>query len=265
MTLPDGRAAARWTIGSEIGVSNTAMASRPDGSLPVSFATISTRPVASVRFSDHVIVVDSGSSVTPAVTLLDLSGDPVPDAAATMSVRNIAIASAGASITGLRSGQTFAVATSLDNAAARDSAVLVVAGAGKPAVILSMPRFDLKADTVFTVSLIVDSRSASTPVGSATLQVVWNTSVLTFVSEQSVASNALVDVNTSATASGVLAVAMASSAGVTGAVELRRITFKASSTANRTGTISVDIADLSAAVTASRSEEHTSELQSRMH
>jgi hypothetical protein len=79
--------------------------------------------------------------------------------------------------------------------------------------------------------------------------VVWNTSVLTFVSEQAVASNALVDVNTSATVNGVLTVGMASSAGVTGAVELRRITFKASSTANRTGTLTVDVADLAAAGT----------------
>jgi hypothetical protein len=248
-TLPDGRAAARWTMGSEIGVSNTATASRPDGSLSVNFATMSTRPIASVRFGEHVIVVDSGSSVTPVVSLFDASGDAVPEATASMTVRNLAIASAGASITGLRSGQTFAVATSLDNSAARDSAVLVVSGAGKPAVILNVPRFDLKTDTVFTVSLIVDSRSITTAVGSATLQVVWNTSVLTFVSQQSVASNALVDVNTSATANGVLTVGMASSAGVTGAVELRRITFKASSTANRTGTLTVDVADVAAAGT----------------
>ena len=248
-TLPDGRAAARWTLGAEIGVSNTATASRPDGSLPVNFATISTRPIASVRFTEHVIVVDSGSSVTPVVGLFDLSGDPVPDATALMTVRNLSIASAGASISGLRSGQTFAVATSLDNSAARDSAMVVVSGAGKPAVILSVPSFDLKTDTVFTVSLIVDSRSLTAPVGSATLQVVWNTSVLTFVSQEAVASNALVDVNSSATANGVLTVGMASSAGVTGAVELRRITFKASSIAGRTGTLTVDVADLAVAGT----------------
>jgi hypothetical protein len=127
--------------------------------------------------------------------------------------------------------------------------MVVVSGAGKPAVILTVPRFDLKTDTVFTVSLIVDSRSLTAPVGSATLQVVWNTSVLTFVSQEAVASNALVDVNSSATANGVLTVGMASSAGVTGAVELRRITFKASSIAGRTGTLTVDVADLAAAGT----------------
>ena len=42
---------------------------------------------------------------------------------------------------------------------------------------------------------------------------------------------------------------MASSAGVVGAVELRKITFKASATANRAGILSVDVADISAAGT----------------
>lgn len=248
-TLPDGRAAARWTIGSDVGVVNTATASRSDGSLVVTFTTTATRPVAIVRFAEHVIVVDSGSSIAPTVSLLDASGDPVPGAVATMAVRNTGVASAGSSITGTRSGQTFAVATSLDNSGARDSAMLIVTGAGKPAVFLSVPRFDLKADTTFTVSLLVDSRSASVPVGSATLQVVWNPSVLTFVSEQSVASSALVDVNSSATANGVLTVGVASSAGLTGATELRRITFKASSTTNRSGILSVEVADIAAAGT----------------
>jgi hypothetical protein len=249
-TLADGRAAARWTLGSEIGITNGATASRPDGSMPVTFSTLSTRPVATVRFAEHVLVVDSGSSITPVVGLLDASGADVPGATATMAVRSVTVASAGASITGLRSGQTFAVATSLDNSLAQDSAVLIVAGAGKPAVILNVPRFDLKTDTTFTVSLIIDSRSASTPVGSATLQVAWSPSMLTFVSEQAGGiGNALVDVNTSATSSGVLTVAMASNSGITGPVELRKITFKASSTANRTGTLSVDVADIAAAVT----------------
>jgi hypothetical protein len=250
VTLPDGRAAARWTIGSEVGVSNTAVAARPDGSLSVSFATTSTRPVATVRFVEHVIVVDSGSSVTPAVSLLDASGNPVPGATATMAVRNFTIASAGVSFTGLRSGQTFALATSLDNASARDSAVLLVTGAGKPAVLLSVPRFDLKTDTTFTVSLIVDSRSISTPVGSATLQVVWNPSLLTFVGEQAVTlGSTLVEVNASAAGSGVLTVGMASTSGLTGPVELRRITFRASAVAGRTGLLTVDVADISAAGT----------------
>jgi hypothetical protein len=249
LTLNDGRAAARWTIGPEIGVSNTATASRPDGSLTVSFATTSTHPVTTVRFADHVMVVDSGSSLTPAIDFLDPSGNPVPGATAAMSVRNASIASAGSSLTGLRSGQTFVLAGSLDNSSARDSAVLLVTGAGKPAVFIDVPRFDLKADTTFTVSLFIDSRSA-TAVGSATLQVVWNTSLLTFINEEAVTlTNTLVDVNTSAAASGVLTVGVASTSGLTGAVALRRITFRASSVAGRSGALRVDVADLSAAGT----------------
>ena len=249
-TQADGRAAARWTLGSEIGVTNTALASRPDGSLAVSFATLSTRPVANVRFIDRVLIVDSASSITPSISLVDASGDEVPGAVAAMTVRNVSVASGGSSLTGLRSGQTFVVATSLDNNAARDSALLVIAGAGKPAVTINVPRFDLKADTTFTISIVLDSRSASTPVGSATLQVVWNTSVLSFVSETAGAvGNAVIAVNSAAAASGSLTIGMASVAGITGAGELRRITFKASATAGRAGTLAVNVADVAAAGT----------------
>jgi hypothetical protein len=42
---------------------------------------------------------------------------------------------------------------------------------------------------------------------------------------------------------------MASTSGLTGPVELRRITFRASAVAGRTGLLTVDVADISAAGT----------------
>ena len=248
VTLSDGRAVSRWTLGPDVGATNTATASRPDGSLAVTFSTTATKAVAAVRFAQHVFLVDSGSNMTPAVTAFDASGTAMPGAGVTLTARNTTVASAGASLTGLKSGQTFVVASSVDNASAVDSAILIVSGVGKPAVSLNVPRFDLKTDTTFTVSLVLDSRSTSTAVGSATLQVVWNTSVLSFVSEQSVTvPNALIDVNTSSTSAGMMTIGLASSAGIAGAVELRRITFKASSSVGRSGTLSVDVVDISAA------------------
>ena len=249
ITLADGRAATRWTLGPDVGAGNTATASRPDGSLQVIFSTLTTNPVAAVRFAEHVIVVDSGSSVSPVIRVLDFGGGNIAGAGVSLASRNLVIATAASSFTGARPGQTFVVATALDNPEARDSAMLVVASAGKPTVTLTVPRFDIKTDTTFTVSLILDSRSTTTPVGSATLQVVWNPAVLTFVSDQpTMLSNVVVDASVNASL-GVATMAMASSAGITGAVELRRITFKASSAANRTGILSVDVADIAAAGT----------------
>jgi hypothetical protein len=249
-TLADGRAAARWTLGGEVDVENRVIASRPDGSLAVAFSSLSTRPISALRFAEHVLVVDSAQTLTPSITLLDASGVPVPGASASFNTRNVAIATAGSgTVTGSKSGQTFVIATSSDNPNASDSAIVLVAGAGKPAVILSMPRFDLRADTTFTVSLIVDSRSSSVGVGAATLQVVWNPSVLTLLSDETGSANALVDVNKSAAATGVATIAMASSSGLTGPAEIRRLTFRASVFSGRTGSVSVDVIDMAAATT----------------
>jgi hypothetical protein len=248
-TLADGRAAAQWTLGNLLDVQNLASAALPDGSLPVAFSTLSTRPVAAVRFVEHVLVVDSAQTIMPAIALLDVAGNNVPGATVSLATRNVNVATAGSgTATGSKSGQTFLVATSTDNSVLRDSAVLIVASAGKPAVFLTMPRFDLKGDTTFTVSVMVDSRSPTVAIGAATLQVVWNPSVVSFVSQQAGSSTAFVDINTNA-AAGVAAIAMVSSAGITGTAEIRRLTFKASTVVGRAGSLSVDVIDMAAATT----------------
>jgi hypothetical protein len=248
-TLADGRAAARWTVGPDVEVQNTATAALSNGSLSVPFSLLSTRPIAAVRFAEHVLVVDSGQTINPAISLMDSTGSGVAGATAAFTTRDLGVATAGSgSVTGSKSGQTFLVATSVDNQNARDSAVVLVGGGGKPVVFLTMPRFDLKTDSTFTVSLVVDSRSP-TAIGAATLQVVWDPAVVTLLNEQAGSTTALVAVNTTAAVSGSATIAMISSAGVTGPVEVRRLTFKASSVAGRTGSISVHVADMAAATT----------------
>ena len=249
-TLADGRAATRWTLGPDADIDHRASASRPDGSLPIFFTSFATKAVSGVRFADYVLVVDSAQSLMPPLVAFDASGATLPCASLLVATRNLNVATASATaLVGIRSGQTFVVGSSADNPGVRDSAILVVAAAGKPAVTLTMPRFDLKADTTFTVSLIVDSRSASVAVGAATLQVVWNPAVVGLVGEQAGSANAFVDVNTSAAASGVATIAMASSNGLTGPTEIRRLTFKASAVAGRAGSISVNVIDMASAAT----------------
>jgi hypothetical protein len=248
-TLADGRAAARWTVGPDVEVQNTATAALSNGSLAVQFSLLSTRPIAAVRFTEHVLVVDSGQTINPAISLVDSTGGSVSGASAALTTRDVLVATAGSgSVTGSKSGQTFLIATSVDNQNARDSAVVLVGGGGKPVVFLTMPRFDLKADTTFTVSLFVDSRSP-TAIGAATLQVVWDPAVVALLSDQPGSTTALVAVNATGAASGGATIAMISSGGVTGAIEVRRLTFKASGVAGRTGSISVHVADMAAATT----------------
>lgn len=248
-TLADGRAATRWTLGPTAGVQNGATAARANGSLPVTFSSLTAQAVASLRFSEAVLVVDSAESTTPSLTARDASGAPVCASNATLTSRNFTVASAaGTTVTGARSGQTFIVVTSAENNAIRDSALLVVAQAGKPAVTVSMPRFDLKSDTTFTVSLYVDSRSTSTGVGAGTLQITWSPDVLTYVGNQAGGASALVDVNTSATASGLLTIGMAAANGLIGSSEIRQLTFTAAA-AGKSGHLSVTVVEMSAAVT----------------
>lgn len=250
LTLADGRAAARWTLGPAFDVANTATAATQDGSRSVTFSTVSTRAVTAVRIADKVIVVDSTGTTTPTIVVTDQTGATVPGAPISLATRNPAVASAGASsVTGSRTGQTFLVATSVDNQAARDSALVIVGNIGAPVVRMTIPRFDLKSDTTFTVSLIVDMRLGGAILGAATLHLGWDPTLLTFVSDEAGSTSALTAVNTTAAASGALSVAMASSDGVPGAVEVRKLTFKASATVGKTGSLAVNVIDLSAAGT----------------
>ncbi len=250
LTLADGRAAARWTLGPSFDVSNTATAATQEGSRSVTFSTVSTRAITAVRIAEHVIVVDSTGTTTPSIIATDPSGATVPGAAISLSTRNPVVASAGAnSVTGSRTGQTFLIATSVDNQAARDSALVIVGNIGAPVVRMNMPRFDLKSDTTFTVSLIVDMRSGGAILGAATLNLGWDPTLLSFVSDEVGSTSALTVVNTTSAATGALTVAMASSDGVSGAVEVRKLTFKASATVGKTGSLAVTVIDLSAAGT----------------
>ncbi|HET9425506.1 MAG TPA: cohesin domain-containing protein, partial [Gemmatimonadaceae bacterium] len=244
-TLADGRAAARWTLGSEVDAQNTVVASRPDGSLPVTFTTVGVRAVAGVRFSERIYVVDSLATLSTPVTAVDANGAPINGASVSLATRSTGIASAGtASVTGVAAGQTFLVGVSADNAAARDSALVIVANVGAPVVRMDVPRFDLKSDTTFTVSLVVDMRGSGA-LGATTLNLVWDPAVLSFVGEQPGAAAGAVEINTTAAPTGFISIGFASGSGVAGAAELRKLTFKASATAGRSGTLTANVVDLS--------------------
>ena len=135
----------------------------------------------------------------------------------------------------------------LDNPSAQDSALVIVANVNAPVVIAPVPRFDLKTDTTFTVSILVDMRNSGELLGSATLQVLWNPALLIYVADAEGAANANATVNRANTASGSLVMAMASSSGIAGSVELRKITFRAAPGAGVTGTLAVSVIDLTGA------------------
>jgi hypothetical protein len=248
ITAANGVAAARWTMGSAAQTLNTATATRAGLASPtVTFSTTTGTPVSAVRMSAKLFVIDSLATITPGVTAFDAQGVAIANAGITFAARAPTIVTiSGATITGARTGQTVLVATSTDNPNATDSALVVVANIGAPVVTAAVPRFDLKTDTIFTVSVVVDMRTGTEKLGAATLQVTWDPNVLTYVSDApgNIGTSLFLS-NTTSTSTGVFSMTFADNNGIAGAVEMRKLTFKAASVVGRTGALSVTVLDLS--------------------
>lgn len=250
-TGANGQAAARWTLGTSPNTPNVAIATRAGlASSTVTFSTTTaagtSSTVSAVRMSAKMFVVDSLATITPGVTAVDAQGNAVAGAAVTLVARSATtVTISGGTVTGAHAGQTFLVATSTDNPNAMDSALVVVANIGAPVVTAAVPRFDLKTDTVFTVSVIVDMRTGTEKLGAATLQVIWDPTVLIYQSDAQGSSNVTSTLNTTSTATGLYTMTMADVTGFSGAVELRKLTFKAASTVGKAGALSVTVIDLS--------------------
>jgi hypothetical protein len=246
-TGANGLAAARWTVGTAAFTPNSATATLTGLASPtVTFNTATGTAITAVKMSAKLFVVDSLASITPGVTVLDDQGNAVANAGVTLVARAASIVTiSGSTVTGAHAGQTFLVATSTDNPNAADSALVVVANIGAPVVTAAVPRYDLKTDTTFTVSLIVDMRTGTENLGATTLQVTWDPTVLIYQSDAAGSSNVSPTLNITGTATGVYVLTMASATGFAGAVEMRKLTFKAASTVGKTGALSVTVLDLS--------------------
>ena len=247
----NGQAAARWTIGTTPGTANSATATCAGLASTVTFSATSGLAVASVRFTARLFVMDSLATITPGVSAFDPQGNVIAGAGISLVVRSPAIATtSGSTVTAARTGQTFLVATSTDNANALDSALVVVANIGGPVVIATVPRFDIKTDTTFTVPIIIDMRSSGEKVAATTLQLTWDPGVLTYVSSApgaaGIPSGEFV-INESAATTGSVTMAFADGTGFGGAVEVRKVTFRAATAAARTGALTITATDLSGA------------------
>ena len=77
----------------------------------------------------------------------------------------------------------------------------------------------------------------------------WDPALLTLVSQVDGASAPGATVNPNNTSQGVLTMAVANVTGFSGRIELRRLTFKAASTAGRAGTLKISASELWGAAT----------------
>jgi hypothetical protein len=246
LTGANGQAAARWTLGTVAGETNTATATIAGVATQVTFSTVTRIPVTTVRFAASTFVVDSSGTITPGVSAFDPQGSAITGATITIVARSAnAVAISGATVTGSHPGESIIVATSADNPAVKDSALVVVANTTAPVIVSSIPRFDLKTDTVFTVPIVIDMRASGLKVGAATLQITWDSTL--FVFQGSAAGSAAISglvSNEAAASSGSITMTFADPNGFGNQVEVRKLTFKAASVAGKFGLFTLNAIDL---------------------
>jgi hypothetical protein len=245
ITDADGRAAAKFTTATTVGV-NTATATVA-GVAPVSFTvtTVAGR-ATTLELRERIVLIDAGQRFTPTFTATDANGNVVTASQLLYEPRTplvVSVATDG-SITGSTGSSQTVVAVS--SGTVRDSLLVVVATPNGPVIHTGLTRLDLARDTTFTVPVTFDMRTAAERLGAATVVVRWDPAQLQLLSQVDGATAGVV-VNANDVARGSLTLALASAAGLSGRLELRRLTFKAAAIAGRTGTLRLSTSDVFAA------------------
>ena len=250
LTSASGAATTAYTTGTSVGTAYTIGAQ--DASALTGSVSITNSPgtPSALQWSraSRVVVTDTAYSAA-AFTGTNQFGRTVAPALSYVSgTAGAATVSAAGLVTPVARGQTMLVATATANAAAKDSVLIAVATTASPVVRTDLTRFDLKSDTTFTVTVIADMRS-STLLGAATVAVTWDPTQLTYVSDADGASGVGATVNSGNAANGTLVLSAASSSGFGGTIELRKITYHATTTAGRAGALHLLVTDFDAAST----------------
>lgn len=197
------------------------------------------------------LIVDAGSATGTTVTVKDESGSTIPSPTVTYVSRNASVASVSGTgtVSGVTPGQGVVVATAQGGINPSDSLFAVVALPGGPVLITDIAQFSYKPDTEFTVTVIMDMRASGELLGSTSVNVTWNPSVLVYQSHADGGSGVSPAVNASYAASGLLTLTMADASGFGGRVELLRITFRAGSVPGNTGSLSLATSEVTGAGT----------------
>lgn len=242
-----GKATAVFTTGITVGT-NTATAT-VSGLTAVTFTgTTVAGAVASVTVTPKVSVVNVAATTTPTVVAKDANGNTASASGVTYTSRTTAAATVSTSgvVTGVAQGQSMIVASGTSGA---DSILVVVANATGPVLITDLATFELAKGTTFTPTVIMDMRASGEKLGSTSVTVTWDPTVMTYVSSASTGTGPSPTVNSSSASSGTLSFSMADATGFSGQVQLLKITFTAAATAGKSGTLKLTTSEVSGAGT----------------
>jgi hypothetical protein len=247
-TNAQGFAATRFITGSSVGV-NTITATVV-GVAPVT-ASLTTfpAPAGSITIRERVVFIDVGQRFTPTITAVDPNGETVPLSRLTVTARTpgVVTLASDASVTGLALAQTVVVVSS---SLAADSVLVVVMQPNSPVLQSDLARLDVARDTTFTIPIVLDMRTAPEKLGSTTILVRWDPAQFTLVSHVAGAAGSTGwTINDTGSAQGQFTLATVNLAGIAGRIEVRRLTFRATTTPGKTGTLRLSVNDISAAET----------------
>jgi adhesin/invasin len=246
VTNAQGYAGSRVTVGGTASGQTITVTATVASLTPVTFTTTSApgQPSQLTVTSSRIVIIDQGATTTVTVAIADAGGNPATGLVNYIARNSNVTVSTSGLVTGVSAGQSFVVAELNSNPAIRDSALIVVAIPTGPVVKTNLARFDLKADTVFTVPIIVDMRTSGEKLGSTRVVVTWDPAVLTYQSNAEGSTTVGAQVNATNAATGTLILAVADPTGFAGATEIRRITFRASATVARTGSLALGVSEL---------------------
>jgi hypothetical protein len=249
LTDAQGRAAAQFVTDRKVGA-NAATATIA-GAAPVSFSvTTIAGPAATIAIKERIVIVDAGQRVTPTITASDANGNVVAPTQLAYSARTASVVTftSDGAIVGIGTGlsQTFVVAS---NGFVADSLLMVVTTPNGPVLESDLTRLDVAHDTTFTMPVVLDMRTSGEILGATTVSIHWDPAQFTLVSQVEGSSNVGALVNDTKTAQGVLSLSVASVTGFPGRVELRRLTFKATSVVGKAGKVQLIVGDVSGANT----------------
>ena len=220
------------------------------GITALSFSTTTVAgPTASVSITSAKLpIVNVGSTFTPTVVAKDANGNATSSSAVTYTSRTVSVATVSSAgvVTGVALGQSMIVASGTSGA---DSVLAIVASSTGPVLQTDLTSFDLTKGSTFTTTIIMDMRSSGEKLGSTSVTVTWDPTVMTFVSSASTGTGPSPTVNSSAAATGTLSFSIADASGFSGAVQLLKITYTASATAGKSGTLKLAPSEVTGAGT----------------
>jgi len=230
-----GIARVTLTVGGTVGQSLTVSGTDAQGITgrsPSFTATVGT--VTTVRLTSQRILLLPVGTTGPTTTFQALNefGLQLPVSFTYSARGGAATVSSSGVVSAVGLGQAM-IAAFDPSGLVGDSALVAVVDPAGTYVHTDLTAFDLKKDTVRTVTVLADMRASGEKLGAITLQVLWDPTALTYVSDAEGASSAGATVNATNAATGSLKITVASASGLAGATELRRITFRVANAAKR--------------------------------